>query len=276
MSIIDAIMMGLIQGLSEFLPISSSGHLFLYEKLFEVQVEANAMMLLTVLFHVGTLVAVVVVFWHDWMDILKNLFRSKMLLFLFLASLPALAAKVLFDDLFETLNTGSFLAIYFIFTALLLCAIEWISKKQTNALDKNEDLKLKNVMAMGGMQALGIFSGVSRSGTTIFGGIASGLPRYMAAKFSFMMSAPAIVGGLLVEGKAAIEAGAMTYFSANAMPVIVGMVVAGVSGYLTVRYMLKLINKISFYWFALYLGIIAVVTLICQFNGVGAMPPFGV
>lgn len=93
MSSLDAIILGLIQGLAEFLPISSSGHLLLYERLFEINIDPNAMMLLTVLLHVGTLFAVVVVFWSDWMAILKNLFHSKTLLLALMLSCITAAAS---------------------------------------------------------------------------------------------------------------------------------------------------------------------------------------
>lgn len=275
MSIIQAAILGLLQGLAEFLPISSSGHILLFEKLFSVGVDQNAMLLVTVLLHVGTLFAVAVVFWSDWMDILKNLFHSKTLLLLFVASLPALFANVLLGDVFDALNGGGMLGVFFILTGVMLYITEHLSLKGRHVKQEMRPVGMKNAIVMGCMQAVGMFSGISRSGSTILGGVASGLNRYTAAKFSFMMSAPAILGGLLVEGKTAIEAGAMVYLSANLVPIIVGMLVAAVSGYLAIRYMLKLINRISFTWFALYMLIIGVLTMVLQVMGVGALPPIG-
>ena len=276
MSVIHAALLGLIQGIAEFLPISSSGHIQLYEKLFNVGVDPNALMLVTVLLHVGTLLAVLVIFWKDWLDILKNPFRSKTLLLLIVASLPALAAKVLLGDLFDQLNAGGLLGAFFIVSGILLCLAERFSIVGRHADKAEPDVTLKNALVMGGMQAVGMFTGISRSGSTIFGGVTSGLRRYTAAKFSFMMSAPAILGGLIVEGKDAIEAGAMQYLSANIVPVVIGMVVAAVCGYLAIRFMLKLINKISFYWFALYLFLLGVVVMILQVSGTTGLPPIGV
>lgn len=275
MSVFQAAALGLIQGLAEFLPVSSSGHILLFEKLFSVGVEENALLLVTVLLHLGTLFAVAVVFWEDWVAILKHFFHSKMLFLLIIASLPALAVKLLLGDLFDRLNAGGLLGVFFIVTGVMLVLIERLSSRGRHA-PKETNVTVKNALCMGSLQAVGMLSGVSRSGSTILGGVATGLPRYTAAKFSFLMSAPAILGGLLVEGKAAIASGALTYLSANLLSVIVGMVVAAVSGYLAIRYMLKLINRISFIWFALYMFLLGIATMILQILKVGTLPPIGI
>ena len=274
MSIFQAILLGVVQGLAEFLPISSSGHLMLLEQVFSMQIDENALMLVTVLLHVGTLFAVAVVFWSDWMDILKNLFHSKTLLLLIIASMPALIVKVVLGDLFDALNAGGLLGVFFVVTAVLLWLAERLSA-QGRHTKKEGVVNYKHALAMGGCQAVGMLTGISRSGSTIFGGVATGLPRYTAAKFSFLMSAPAILGGLLVEGHDAIEAGAMSYLGANILPIVVGVVCAAVCGYLAIRYMLKLINRISFNWFALYMLLLGIGTIIMQIVGVGDLKPVG-
>ena len=274
MSILQAILLGVVQGLAEFLPISSSGHLMLLEQVFSMQIDENALMLVTVLLHVGTLFAVAVVFWSDWMDILKNLFHSKTLLLLIIASMPALIVKVVLGDFLDSLDEGGLLGVFFIVTAVLLWLAERLSA-QGRHTKKEGVVNYKHALAMGGCQAVGMLTGISRSGSTIFGGVAMGLPRYTAAKFSFLMSAPAILGGLLVEGYGAIEAGAMSYLGANILPIVVGVVCAAVCGYLAIRYMLKLINRISFNWFALYMLLLGIGTIIMQIVGVGDLKPVG-
>lgn len=274
MTIFQAVLLGIVQGLAEFLPISSSGHLMLLEQVFSMQIDENALMLVTVLLHVGTLFAVAAVFWNDWMDILKNLFHSKTLLLLIIASLPALVVKVVLGDLFDALNAGGLLGVFFIVTAVLLWLAELLSA-QGHHTKKEGVVNYKHALAMGSCQAVGMLTGISRSGSTIFGGVATGLPRYTAAKFSFLMSAPAILGGLLVEGHDAIKAGAMSYLSANILPIIAGVVCAAVCGYLAIRYMLKLINRISFNWFALYMLLLGIGTIIMQIVGVGDLKPVG-
>ena len=274
MTIFKAAVLGIIQGLAEFLPISSSGHLELFQHLMNMSDNAASMMLLTVLLHVGTLLAVAVVFWKDWMDILRNLFKSKMLGLLFIASIPALVAAVVLGDAMDSLFGSGTLGICFLITALFLLITEWVGKKMKNRQDLCEEVGVKHALCMGIMQAVAILPGVSRSGSTLLGGIFSGMKREKAAKFSFMMSAPAILGSLLVEGKDLLENGGMELLSSNLLPVIAGVVLSAVSGYLAIRYMLKLINRISFNWFALYVGIVGITVIVLQLCGVSFLPAF--
>ena len=270
MNIFQAAILGIIQGLAEFLPISSSGHLELAQQLMGLTENSQAMLLLSVLLHAGTLIAVIVVFWEDWWGILKNPFKSKMLGLLILASLPALAVAVLLDV--ERLFGSGFLGISFLITGVFLLLAEGLSRRGRHAAQERE-VHAKQALAMGAMQAVALMPGVSRSGSTLLGGVASGLPRRTAAKFSFMMSAPAILGSLLMEGKDALESGAFDFLSANLLPLAVGIVLAAVSGYLAIRYMLKLINRVSLGWFALYVFVLGGVVLFLQFTGKGGLPP---
>lgn len=274
MTIFEAAILGIVQGLAEFLPISSSGHLELFQHIMGLSDNSASMMLLTVLLHVGTLVAVAVVFWNDWMDILRHLFKSKTLGLLFIASLPALFAALLLGDVMDSLFGSGFLGLAFLITALFLLLTEYIGKKMKNRTDLKDEVGVKHALCMGVMQAVAILPGVSRSGSTLLGGIFSGMKREKAAKFSFMMSAPAILGSLLVEGKDVLENGGMELLSNNLVPVLVGVALAAVSGYLAIRYMLKLINRISFNWFALYVGIVGVTVVVLQIAGVSFLPAF--
>ena len=273
---IKAAILGVVQGLAEFLPISSSGHLVLLQHLMKMDDSEGAMMLLTVLLHVGTLIAVIAVFWEDWWNILTHLFRSHTIRMLILASLPALAVAVLLklftEEGIDGLFGGGFLGISFLITGVLLLLTEWCSRRGKHATHYHQ-VGVKHALIMGGMQAFAMIPGVSRSGSTLFGGVASGLSRKRAAKFSFMMSAPAIVGSLLLEGKDALESGAFDYLSANLGAVILGVALAAVSGFLAIRYMLKLINRVSLNWFALYVFIIGGIVIVLQLTGTGGLPP---
>lgn len=270
MNIFQAAILGIIQGLAEFLPISSSGHLELAQQLMGLTDDSQAMLLLSVLLHAGTLIAVIVVFWEDWWGILKNPFKSKTLGLLFLASLPALAVAVLLDV--DQLFGSGFLGISFLITGVFLLLAEGLSRRGRHAAREHE-VHVKQALAMGAMQAVALMPGVSRSGSTLLGGVASGLPRHLAAKFSFMMSAPAILGSLLMEGKDALDQGAFGFLSANLLPLAVGIVLAAVSGYLAIRYMLKLINRVSLGWFALYVFVLGAIVLYLQVTGMGGLPP---
>lgn len=269
MTILQAAILGLVQGLAEFLPVSSSGHLLLTRMIMGISDETGAYIMLDVLLHTGTLLAVIIVFWKDWWAILKNPFRSKTLLLLFIASLPALLVVVLFGDIVDQFFTGWFLGVSFLVTAVFLLIAEWVSGKQTRRTDKPD---FKHAIAMGTMQAIALLPGVSRSGSTLTGGLLSGLDRKSGAKFAFMMSAPAIVGSLLFEAKDAIEEGYLAQL--ELVPTIVGMVVAAVSGYLAIRFMLRLINKVSLNWFALYVALLGLIILTLQLIGVPGIPAF--
>ncbi len=264
MSILQAMVLGLVQGLSEFLPISSSGHLILARAIMGIadQAEAPVLQILDILLHVGTLIAVLVVFWKDWMGILRNPFKSKTLLLLFIASIPALIIALAFNNVLESLFSGWFVGVAFLVTGGIMFLAEKLSKRGGKHVKRAEEPGYKHAVAMGCMQAVALLPGVSRSGSTLMGGIASGLTRQSAAKFAFMMSAPAILGSLLIKGKSALENG---YFQQlDLVPVVIGMVAAAISGYLAIRFMLRLINRISLSWFALYVGLVGVAVIIIQ------------
>ena len=274
MNIFQAIILGVIQGVAEFLPISSSGHMMLFEQAFGLTIDPSVYTAVTVLMHAGTLAAVVIVLWPEWLSILKNLFRSKTLLLLIIASVPALIFKVLLGGAFDRLNAGGFLGIFFLVTALLMYLVEKLgSGRHSKASD---EVDLRHAAAMGCCQCLGLMTGISRSGSSIFGGTVSGLSRYAAVKFSFMMSAPAVLGSLLMEGKDLLgDSRAASVLGSMAVPLLIGMAVSFVVGLLTMRAMLRLISRISFKWFALYMLVIGAVTIALQIAGVGTLLPVG-
>ncbi len=269
MNAIQAALLGLVQGLGEFLPISSSGHLLLGRMLMGLTIdESPAYKMLDILLHVGTLIPVIIVFWKDWWGILKNPFKSKTLLLLFIASLPTLVVKVIFDDFIDSCDTGWFLGVSFLLTAVFLLTAEYISSRRKHRKDK---VSFFEAIVMGCMQGIALLPGISRSGSTLAGGLFAGLDRKSAAKFSFMMSAPAIVGALLLEGKDAIELG--WYKDIALAPTLIGIAVAGICGYVAIRFMLKLVEKVSLNWFALYVAILGVIFLVCQLVGFRDVPP---
>ena len=270
MSIIQAALLGLLQGLGEFLPISSSGHLLLGRMVMGFTVdESPAYKMLDILLHVGTLIPVIIVFWKDWWAMLKNPFKSRTLLLLFIASMPTLVVKVIFDDFIDSCDTGWFLGVSFLMTALFLLTAEYVSGRKKQKTDR---VGFFHAIVMGCMQGVALLPGVSRSGSTLAGGLLSGLDRKAGAKFAFMMSAPAIAGALLLEGKDAIENGWIA--DLELLPTLVGVAVAGVTGYLAIRFMLKLMTKISLNWFALYVAILGVAILAMQLFGFPGVTPF--
>ncbi len=276
MSFTQSIILGLIQGLGEFLPISSSGHLLLSRLLLGIQTDTPAMKMLDILLHVGTLIPILIVFWKDWIHMLRHPIRDHSLLLLFIASLPTLgiylAAKMLFPEIggFSVFDNGWFLGVSFLITALFLVLCDLLSRARTSAKAPG----VFQALVMGFFQGIGMIPGISRSGSTIFGGVLSGMNKQNAAKFSFMMSVPAIVGSMLMEGKDALEQGYLSQI--DPLPAAVGILVAAVFGYLAIRLMLRLISRVPLVWFALYLALIGILYLVLQLGGVSFLPAFTV
>ena len=278
MSVLLCAVLGLLQGLGEFLPISSSGHLLLSRLFFGIQTDTPAMKMFDILLHVGTLIPVFIVFRREWLDMIMHPVRNKTLILLVAASLPTLAvyiaAKKLFPEVngFAVFDSGWFLGFAFLITAFFFFFFDRIASKRNSGGDHK--VSLLHAVVMGLFQGIGMIPGVSRSGSTIFGGVSTGLNKSTAAKFSFMMSAPAIAGSLLMEGKDAIEEGYISQI--ELIPSLVGIAVAAVVGYLAIRFMLRVIAKVPLSWFALYLAVIGLIFLFLQLSGNTLIPPFAV
>ncbi len=278
MSIIQSMLLGLIQGLGEFLPVSSSGHLLLSRIFLGIQTDTPAMKMLDILLHVGTLVPVIIVFRKEWIDMVLHPIRNKTFLLLIIASLPTLAVyvgtKKLFPEVngFAVFDNGWFLGSSFLITALFLLLCDRFSIARAGK--SSSRVGILQAVVMGLFQGIGMIPGVSRSGSTILGGVSTGLNKSTAAKFSFMMSAPAILGSLLMEGKDALELG---YAKEIALvPSLAGILVSAVVGYLAIRFMLRIISKVPLSWFALYLAVIGIIYLLLQFSGSPLVPVFSV
>lgn len=261
---IKTILLGIVQGLSEFLPISSSGHLVLLQKVLNMP---ETGLLLEILLHVGTLAAVLAVFWRDWLEMLRHLFTSKPVRLLIVATLPAVVATLLFSDLLEATFGGWFLGVSFLITAALLTASDALARravpKGRHTRAEVEDMRYTQALAMGAMQAFAIVPGISRSGSTIVGGLAAGVTKQTAAKFSFLMSAVATVGSLVFKLKDLLEAGGAA-FEGGWTAAVLGMAAAAVSGYLAIRWMLQLIQRVSLKWFGLYTAALGLLVLMDQ------------
>jgi undecaprenyl-diphosphatase len=254
MTILQGIILGIVQGLTEFLPVSSSGHLVLLQRLFSID---EGTLFFTTMVHVGTLVAVVVIFKDDIWDMLKKPFQ-KLSIYIVIATLPTIVIALLLKDFVEAaFNTGSSLGIGFIITGTLLWLVE--SKKPGQKILK--DMKGKHAIIMGIAQGAAIFPGVSRAGSTITGGLFQGLDRRFAAKFSFLMSIPAILGSLVFQFKDLTQVESLGALG----PVILGSVAAGISGYFAIKLMMDLIAKKSLKIFSIYVYILGAFVLVDQF-----------
>lgn len=254
MGILEAIVLGIVQGLTEFLPVSSSGHLVLLHNVFGM---SEPQLFFDTMLHLGTLVAVVIVMWKSIVDIFKNFF-SKMTLFLIVATIPAVLATLLFGDFFEGTFTGTYLGYGFLLTACVLT----LSEKISDRVNRKREIGMGSTVTMGVMQAVAIFPGVSRAGSTIAGGLVSGIDRRQAANFSFLMSIPAILGSVVLQGAKIVSDSAI---NVELLPTIVGAVCAAISGYFAIRFMLALISKKRLYGFAIYVAVLGIFVLLDQY-----------
>ena len=251
MNLWQAILLGLVQGLCEFLPVSSSGHLVLFQEILGVD---DPGIFLDTMLHVGTLIAIFVAFWKDiWAMIRRPL--SKPVYLLVVATIPAVVATLLLGDFFETAFTGEFLGLGFLATSVILFAS---GRKQ----GFRRDLSYADALVMGCFQAFAILPGVSRSGSTISGGLLRGVDRESAARFSFLMSIPAILGSVVLQVKDLLTGGVETSLTMG--PVIVGMLVAALSSLAAIKLMLFLVRRTDLKWFALYTAILGVLVCLDQ------------
>ncbi len=256
MSIIESIVLGIVQGLTEFLPVSSSGHLVLLQKIFGI--EGNVIFFDTML-HVGTLAAVIVVLWKDIVGIFKQPI-TKLFGMLVVATIPAVVLTLLLNDYIDAAFEGKFLGYGFLLTTAVLVIGELISK---HASDKGEPVTYGRAIVIGCMQAAAIMPGLSRSGSTMAGGLITGLSRAKAATFAFLMSIPVILGSVVYQGYDIVKEGA--FDSSILLPSIIGMIFAAISGFFAVKFMLALIQKRRLYGFAIYTAALGIFVLLDQF-----------
>lgn len=247
MTIIEAIIYGLIQGLSEFLPISSSGHLVLFSKF--LSYDGN-FILFSVLLHLATLLAVVIYFRKEVVELIKKPF-SKDAVLLYIATIPTVLIVLLFKGFVEDSFSGSLLPFCFIFTAVLLLISQILSKQNNKPITK------KNAFIMGIAQGIATLPGISRSGSTICTGLILGQDKEKTAKFSFLMSIPIILASMAYELLKVFKFGAGEI---AAVPTVIAFVVAFVSGFLSIKLMLSAVKKLKLYWFSIYLFIVGIIS----------------
>lgn len=256
MQIYEAIILGAIQGFAEFLPISSSGHLILMQRILGI---SEGGLLFDVLLHVGTLIPIFIVFFRDILGLFKKPFNT--LLYLVIATIPCMITGLLLQDTIEsvfykgTLLSAILLATTFLLTAGLMWFSSYKSKNQT-ALPLNA----KKSLVMGAFQAVALMPGLSRSGTVLTGGVVCGLDREQNAKFVFLMSIPVILGAALISSVKAVSSGE----TLELLPTLIGMLTASVTGYIAINTMLKVVKKANFKIFSYYLIFAAILSVVLK------------
>ncbi len=255
MEIWQAIVLGAVQGFAEFLPVSSSGHLILLQNWFGIE---ENVVFYSIMLHIGTLIPVIIVLWKEIIELFKKPFKKMGLLVL--ATIPAgvvgllLSIWVDLDAIFAEYTW--LLAITFMLTAGELIFSEWRCKK----VEMNNGITLKTSLIMGAGQAFGVLPGLSRSGTTITAGCLAKVDREKNANFAFLMSIPIILAAALMSTLDCIKEG--TIGDINIWALLVGMLTAAVTGYVAIKFMLRVIKKANYKWFSLYLVGISIATLV--------------
>jgi undecaprenyl-diphosphatase len=255
----QALVLGLVQGLTEFLPVSSSGHLVIFRELLGAEAPQDLVFEITV--HVATVLATIVVFRKQIIDLLQGLFKFKynaqtdFILKLVVSMIPVAIVGVFFKDKVEALFSSlTVVGCALLVTALLLFLSDRAKKKGDG------DITFGQALIMGLGQAVAVVPGLSRSGTTISAGLLSGASRNKVAEFSFLMVLVPILGEAfldLVGGDAAAS-------SIGTLPLAIGFIAAFVSGLFACKAMIALVKKAGLKWFALYCAIVGLVVIICS------------
>jgi len=256
MNFLEALLYGLIQGITEFLPVSSSGHLSLLGRI--LQTDEAAMMSFTTLLHMGTLIAVFIVMRREIGDILHDLLGPRTWQ-LVIATIPAVLVAVLLGDWVDSLFAGNTLGYEFLITGVILASS--LCVKQNRA---PRDIGYKESLIAGVGQAVAIAPAISRSGTTLTALLFCGVDRDKAIRFSFLMSIPAILGGFVLDLKDMIQGQGAALSSFGAGNILVGVAAAAVSGWLAMNFMLRKLTRRGFLYCAVYVIALGILILIDQ------------
>ena len=266
MTYLSAVLMGILQGVAEFLPISSSGHLALFQHFFGVENYEETQMFFAVLLHLGTLISVFVYYWHDILDMIREFFlllgslfsrkgtheirntppARRMVLLIIVATLPLFGILPVKDYIESAMNNVTFVSVALIATGFIL----FFSDRMARGRKTARTATMTDALLVGCAQAFGTLPGISRSGSTISAGLLRGYDRNFAVRVSFLMSLPAVLGANILTLKDVIEEGGI---DTTLLPVyLVGMVVAAVVGYFAIRLVNLLADKGKFGAFAWY------------------------
>ena len=276
MTYLFSVLMGVLQGVAEFLPISSSGHLALFQHFFGVENYEETQMFFTVLLHLGTLISVCVYYWRDVIDMIQEFFLGirdltvrrgggdpppptrRLVMMIIVATLPLFAILPVKGLVEDAMSNVTFVSVALLATGFILFFSDRMARGRKNA----RNATVADALLVGCAQAVGTLPGISRSGITISAGLLRGFDRTFAVRFSFLMSLPAVLGANILSLKDALEAGV----DLEMLPIyLVGMVVSGVVGYFAIRLVNLLADKGKFGNFAYYCWVVGLGSLIASF-----------
>jgi undecaprenyl-diphosphatase len=260
MTLLHSILLGIIQGLTEFIPVSSTAHLLIGQRLFGLPAD-DAMFSFLVIVQLGTLISLFAFYWRDLISIAKATLNFQhatpertLGLYIIIATIPALLAGYLLKDAVETLFRQPMLeASIRLFTAAVLLTLAELLTKKNRSL---ESMTWLDALFVGAMQVISIFPGASRSGTTISGGMFRGFDRPSAARFAFLMSVPVM---LAAGGYEMLDVLKMPNLSDFLPLLAVGFVTAAIVGWFTIKWLIEYLSKHSLYVFAAYCAIVGAI-----------------
>lgn len=269
MTIFESLILGILQGITEFLPISSSGHLVIGESLLGLQVET--LKSFDVVVHLGTFSAIIIYFWNDIIGLFKGLFSyvglakksshnqeyRNLIGYILIGTVPAVFVGLFLGDSIDFLFRSTFyVGLWMIVVAEIFLLAEWASKK----FKKEENLNWKKAIVIGLAQSVALIPGVSRSGSTIAAGLFQGISRERAARFSFLLALPAIFGAGLLTALKVYKSGSGLYV--EFLPLVIGFIASAVAGFASVYFLMKFLKKHSLNVFAYYLFAIGGVSVV--------------
>ncbi len=247
MSVLEAVTLGVIQGITEWLPISSSGHLVLYQQIAKV----DTPLLFDVLLHFASVLVILVVFRQRIIEILRS---SEYIRNIILGSIPIALAGFLARDIVEAARSNmTVVSVALIITGFFLFLTHFVREKTTKVSPLNS-------IIIGISQSLALLPGISRSGATISTGMFLGISRENSAEFSFILAVPAILGATLFETVEVVRAGSLE--KSLIMPLSIGMVISFIVGYFSLKLLLKVVKSRKFFWFSFYciaLGLLLII-----------------
>jgi undecaprenyl-diphosphatase len=275
LTLIESIILGLVQGLSEFLPISSSGHLAILQHFFGI--EGESVLAFAVLLHLGTLISLIAVYYRVIWELILELFATikdvatgrgvqinknetrKLGVMIIVATIPTGFMGLFFNDFFTGLyNSIPVIGLCLIITGCFL----WLAERMGQKGKSVREMKFRDALFVGLCQGIAIVPGISRSGATIVGSLFSGLNRELAVRFAFLISIPAILGAVILEAPAAFAEG---LDSQMVLSVVAGVAVAAISGYVAIKTMIRVVSNQKLYIFSFYTWIAGGLVLLYSF-----------
>jgi undecaprenyl-diphosphatase len=264
MNLIESIILGIVQGLTEFLPVSSSGHLVIVENILGLKIESLSF---EVFVHFGTLLSVIVIYYQDIISMLKSFFTGlikpvssfrkdfyfRLSILVLIGTIPAALAGVFLEDFFKSIfHNTTLVGVMLLITGLILWSTRYIEIH-------NQEINLKNAIIIGIAQMFAIFPGISRSGITISSGLFSKMSRKEAARFSFLLAIPAITGSMLFT---VFDLISQQSVGLGLGILITGLITSFIVGLLAIKFLLKVLESGKFSLFAPYCIMVAILVLI--------------